>query len=66
MLSSTTINSKEMMSYDDFVFDTITGTWISAMEYESFLTIDNYESFLKIDNDETILEHLKVIDNEQL
>jgi len=57
MLSSTTINSKEMMSYDDFVFDTITGTWISAMEYESFL---------KIDNDETVLEHLKVIDSEQL
>lgn len=57
MLSSTTINNKEMMSYDDYVFDIITGTWISAMEYESFL---------KIDNDETVLEHLKVIDNEQL
>ena len=57
MLSSTIINNKEMMSYDDYVFDITTGTWILAMEYESFL---------KIDNDETVLEHLKVIDNEQL
>jgi hypothetical protein len=49
MLSSTIINNKEMMSYDDYVFDIITGTWISAMEYESFL---------KIDNDETDLEYV--------
>lgn len=49
MLSSTIINNKEMMSYDDYVFDTITGTWISAREYESFL---------KIDNDETDLEYV--------
>jgi hypothetical protein len=48
MLSYKNINNKDMMSYDEFVFDQVTGTWISAIEYNDFLKavnddMDNHE-----------------------
>jgi hypothetical protein len=41
MLSYKNINNKDMISYDDFVFDQITSTWVSASEYEEFLKAVN-------------------------
>lgn len=56
MLSYKNLNNKDMISYDEFVFDQVTGTWISAIEYNDFLKAvnDDLEKQIEVDQETLI------------